>query len=82
MFVKASELRAVATRAVADDAGNAEAAAAFGASAPRRSLRTVVELMVAWQILVDYVDALGELDHEDPLGHGLALGAALTATRP
>jgi len=74
------ELRAVATTAVADDAGNAEAAAAFGALAPRRSRRAVVELLVAWQILIDYVDALGELDHADPLGHGLALGAALTAT--
>jgi tetraprenyl-beta-curcumene synthase len=74
------ELRAVATAAVADDAGNAEAAAAFGAFAPRRSVRTVVELLVAWQILIDYVDALGEIDHADPLSHGLELGAALTAT--
>ena len=74
------ELRSVATTAVAEDAGNAEAAAAFGAFAPRRSLRSAIELLVGWQILIDYVDALGELDHADPLGHGLELGAALTAT--
>jgi tetraprenyl-beta-curcumene synthase len=73
-------LRGQATAALAADASNAEAAAAFAAFAPRRLRSATIELLVAWQVLIDYIDALGERADVDPLAHGLELGIALTAT--
>lgn len=70
-------LRRLATRAIAIDASNAEAAAAFAAAAPRRLRRVSVELLVAQQILLDYVDMLGEQTAD--LEYGRAIGAALPA---
>jgi tetraprenyl-beta-curcumene synthase len=71
-------LRRLATEAIAIDAINAEAAAAFAATAPRSRRRTTVELLVAQQILLDYVDMLGEQTAD--FRRGLALGGALPAT--
>lgn len=72
-------LRRHAIDAIAVDASNAEAAAAFAAIAPRRQRRATVELLVAYQILVDYVDALGERVCADQLARGLQIGMALAA---
>jgi len=71
-------LRRLATEAIAIDARNAEAAAAFAVTAPRHLRRTTVELLVAQQLLLDYVDIVGEQIAE--LQCGLALSSALPAT--
>jgi tetraprenyl-beta-curcumene synthase len=76
-------LRSHATHAVLVDGRNAEAVAALAATAPRRQRRTTVELLVAYQLLVDYVDTLGERVCADELRRGLRLGMALvSAARP
>lgn len=38
------------------------------------------ELLVSWQVLIDYVDALGEQAEDDPLAYGQAIGTALAAS--
>ena len=76
-------LRSHATHAIVVDSRNAEAVAALAATAPRRQRRRAVELLVAYQLLVDYVDTLGERVCADELGRGLNLGMALvSAVRP
>jgi len=76
-------LRSHATHAILVDSRNAEAVAALAATAPRRQRRTTVELLVAYQLLVDYVDTLGERVCADDLRRGLSLGTALvSAVRP
>lgn len=76
-------LRSHATHAILVDSRNAEAVAALAATVPRRQRRTTVELLVAYQLLVDYVDTLGERVCADELRHGLSLGLALiSAVRP
>lgn len=72
-------LRGHATHAIVADARNAEAVAALASTAPRRQRRTTVELLVAYQLLVDYVDMLGECVCADDLGRGLTLGSALVS---
>jgi tetraprenyl-beta-curcumene synthase len=72
-------LRHHATDSIAVDGSNAEAVAAFAAVAPQHSRRSTVELLVAYQILVDYVDALGERVCAEQLVRGLRIGMALAA---
>jgi tetraprenyl-beta-curcumene synthase len=72
-------LRETATCAIAIDASNAEAAAAFAVMVPRARSRVAIELLVAYQILLDYVDALGERICTDDVLRSLAVGVALTA---
>jgi tetraprenyl-beta-curcumene synthase len=74
-----AKLRSHATDAIVVDASNAEAVAALAATAPRRQRRSTVELLVAYQVLVDYVDTLGERMCADELRRGLEIGMALTA---
>lgn len=76
-------LRGLATHAIVVDGRNAEAVAALAATAPRRQRRMTIELLVAYQLLVDYVDTLGERVCADELQRGLSLGMALvSAVRP
>jgi tetraprenyl-beta-curcumene synthase len=70
-------LRRLATQAIAVDASNAEAAAAFASMTPRHVRRAAVELLVVHQILLDYVDMLGERLTAEQLQLGLAIGQAL-----
>ncbi len=72
-------LRTHATQAILVDGRNAEAVAALAATAPRRQRRITVELLVAYQILVDYVDTVGERVCADDLGRSVAFGMALVA---
>jgi tetraprenyl-beta-curcumene synthase len=72
-------LRRTATGAIAVDASNAEAAAAFAVMAPPTRTCAAIELLVAYQVLLDYVDALGERIRADPLLRGFAIGTALSA---
>nr|WP_246344582.1 DUF2600 family protein [Conexibacter arvalis] len=71
------ELRALALATIAGEAANAEAAAAFATLAPRVHQRTTIELLVAWQLLYDYLDTLGERPSTDPRRDGLRLHRAL-----
>jgi tetraprenyl-beta-curcumene synthase len=57
---------------------NPEAAAFFAVLAPWRSRRKVVRLIVAYQLLYDYLDALNELPGAGELRNGLQLHRALT----
>lgn len=57
---------------------NPEAAAFFAVLAPRRSRRKVVRLIVAYQLLYDYLDALNEMPGAGELRNGLQLHRALT----
>lgn len=70
-------LRRLALATIADEAPNAEAAAAFATLAPRAGRRAAVELLVAWQLLYDFLDTLGEQPSADPRRDGLALHGAL-----
>jgi tetraprenyl-beta-curcumene synthase len=71
-------LRRLATEAIAIDASNAEAAAAFAVTAPRHLRNPTIELLVAQQILLDYVDVLSEQIAD--IQRGLAISGALPAT--
>jgi tetraprenyl-beta-curcumene synthase len=57
---------------------NPEAAAFFAVLAPRRRRRKVVRLIVAYQLLYDYLDALNELPGAGELRNGLQMHRALT----
>jgi tetraprenyl-beta-curcumene synthase len=72
-------LRGHATHAIVVDASNAEAAAVFGAMAPRCQRRSTIELLVAYQVLLDYVDILGERICAHEFSRNLGLGMALVA---
>jgi tetraprenyl-beta-curcumene synthase len=56
---------------------NPEAAALFAALAPRSERRRVVSLIVAYQVLYDYLDGVNECPGFDGLRDGLALHTAL-----
>jgi len=56
---------------------NAEAAAVFSLLAPRTRRAEVVALLVALQVLTDYLDGVSEAAVDDPLRDGLALHGAL-----
>jgi len=70
-------LRRSALATIAGESANAEAAAAFATLAPRRQRRAAVELLVAWQLMYDYLDTLGEQPAPDPRRDGLQLHRAL-----
>ncbi|MBS1870637.1 MAG: DUF2600 family protein [Actinobacteria bacterium] len=70
-------LRHHAMHSIRVDSRNAEAVAALAATAPRRQRRTTVELLVAYQVLVDYVDTVGERVCAGELRRGLEIGMAL-----
>jgi tetraprenyl-beta-curcumene synthase len=57
---------------------NPEAAALFAVLAPRAQRRRVVTLIVAYQVLYDYLDALNEGADSTELKNGLQLHRALT----
>jgi tetraprenyl-beta-curcumene synthase len=62
---------------------NPEAAALFAVLAPRARRRRVVSLIVAYQVLYDYLDAVNEAGGCTELRNGLQLHRALTeAVRP
>ncbi len=56
---------------------NPEAAALFAVLAPRRQRRPVVSLIVAYQLLYDYLDGINELPGLDGLDDGLRMHASL-----
>jgi tetraprenyl-beta-curcumene synthase len=72
-------LREHALATYRDEHLNAEAAAVFAQTAPRRARPAVVRLCVAFQLMYDYLDTLGEQPAADPHANGLQLHRALTA---
>lgn len=59
-------LRRAALETLRDERGNLEGAAAFAVLAPREHRRALVEALVAFQAIYDYVDTLVELpEHAD-----------------
>ena len=72
-------LRAQALATLHEERLNAEAAAAFATIVPRRRWPVLVPLLVAFQVMYDYLDTLSEEPHGDPLCNGLQLHRALAA---
>jgi tetraprenyl-beta-curcumene synthase len=70
-------LRDLALATLGEEHLNAEAAAVFALLAPRGARREVVELLVAWQLMFDYLDTITERDGDEPLRSSLALHRAL-----
>lgn len=72
-------LRDNATGAIAVDTDNALAIAALAATAPWRLRRITVELLVCHQLLVDYIDRLGEQVCVGQFLRSLRVGLALAS---
>lgn len=70
-------LREQALHKLAVERLNPEAAAFFAVLAPRRERARVIQLIVAYQILYDYLDAVNELPGCTSLQNGLQLHRAL-----
>ncbi len=68
-----TQLRAASLAKHSDEALNSEAAALFAILAPRRSRALLVELIVAYQVMYDYLDAV----NEEPVGAQLLDGRHL-----
>lgn len=71
-------LREHAVHKLTDEALNPEAAAFFAVLAPRAGRRVLIRLIVAFQIVYDYLDAANEPSAAAPLRNGLQLHLALT----
>ncbi len=70
-------LRRCALQKLTDEHLNPEAAAFFAILGPRRQRRKLVRLMVAYQIMYDYLDAINESADAAHLRNGLQLHRAL-----
>ncbi|HEV7162667.1 MAG TPA: DUF2600 family protein, partial [Solirubrobacteraceae bacterium] len=75
--IEDSELRAIALSKLHDESFHADAAAMLATRAPRAHRRSVVEAIVALELLFDYLDGLAELPSSDPVGDGERLFASL-----
>ena len=75
-------LRGSAVSALAEKGSNAEAVAVLTALAPRPSRPTAIRACTTLQVMIDYLDTLGEQPSASPLRDGLrlhlSLGAALS----
>jgi tetraprenyl-beta-curcumene synthase len=72
-------LRAIACRTLADEGLNAEGAALFATLAPVGRRRAATRLLVAFQVMYDYLDALTERPTPEPLRSSRQLHRALLA---
>jgi tetraprenyl-beta-curcumene synthase len=71
------ELRALALSKLDGEGFHAEAAAMLATFAPRTRRSSVIEAIVALEVLFDYLDGLTELPSRDPLREGDRLFSAL-----
>jgi tetraprenyl-beta-curcumene synthase len=71
------KLRALALSKLDGEGFHAEAAAMLATAAPRAHRSSVVEAIVALELLFDYLDGLTELTSGDPMRDGARLFAAL-----
>ncbi len=77
LLVPDPKLRELALHKLTGERLNPEAAAVYAMLAPLRRRRRVVRLIVAYQILYDYLDAVNELPASTYLTNGLWLHRAL-----
>ena len=71
------DLRALALGKLRSEALVAEGAAAFAILARRRHRADVIQAVVAYEVLYDVIDAIGEAPSADTLAHNRAVNAAL-----
>ncbi|HXB64629.1 MAG TPA: DUF2600 family protein [Solirubrobacteraceae bacterium] len=76
--IKAPELQVLALSKLHDERFNAEVAATLATLAPKEHRRTVVEAIVAYEVMYDYLDGLTERPNPDPLASSHALYRAFT----
>ncbi|HEX6780973.1 MAG TPA: DUF2600 family protein [Solirubrobacterales bacterium] len=80
-------LRADALLTIEEKWGHSEGAAAFAVLAPRATRATFVRMVVAYQLMIDYLDTISERPVSDPWANTLQLhgaaqnGVALSLTR-
>jgi tetraprenyl-beta-curcumene synthase len=70
-------LREIATRALTQEGLNAEGAALFATLAPARQRAATTRLLVAYQVMYDYLDALTEQPPPEPVRSSRQLHRAL-----
>jgi tetraprenyl-beta-curcumene synthase len=75
-------LRTLALKALAEERGNLEGAAAYAAIAPRRYRTEVVRAVIAFQAIYDYADALSEQPSSASAGIRRLHQALLVALKP
>ncbi|MHB8241717.1 MAG: DUF2600 family protein [Solirubrobacteraceae bacterium] len=75
--IEDTELRALALSKLRHEGFNADAAAMIATLAPRSHRRSVVEAIVALELLFDYLDGLTERSSADPLSDGRRAFASL-----
>jgi hypothetical protein len=81
--IEDAELRSLAFSKLRQESFHADAAAMLATPAPRAHRRSVVEAIVALELLFDYLDGLTERPSSDPLGDGERLfGTLLAAVAP
>lgn len=73
------DLRRLALAKLADEHLNAQAAAVFATLAPLRKRQSAARMIVAFQVMYDYLDAVSEQPSADPVANGLRLHEALLA---
>jgi tetraprenyl-beta-curcumene synthase len=73
------QLRCDALAAHRDKGSNSEGLAAMAVLAPRAHRARLAESLVAYQLMLDYLDGVSERPCEDPLANGLALHQAFEA---
>jgi tetraprenyl-beta-curcumene synthase len=72
------DLQTLALEKLAEERFNAEVAATLATLAPKKHRRTVVEAIVAYEVMYDYLDGLTERQTADPLRHGHEVYRAFT----
>lgn len=72
-------LRRLALAKLAGEHLNAQAAAVFATLVPLRHRRCAARMIVAFQVMYDYLDAVSEQPAPDQIANGLGLHAALMA---
>ncbi|MGA9315941.1 MAG: DUF2600 family protein [Solirubrobacteraceae bacterium] len=76
--IKDPALRTLALEKLLEERFNAEVAATLATLAPREHRQSVIEAIVAYEVMYDYLDGLTEQPTVDPLGDGRNLYQAFT----
>jgi tetraprenyl-beta-curcumene synthase len=76
--IEAPDLKALALEKLREERFNAEVAATLATLAPRAHRKAVVEAIVAYELIFDYLDGLTEQPTADPLRDGHRLYRAFT----
>lgn len=71
-------LRSLALEKLRDEHFNSEVAATLATLVPAQHRKAVVEAIVAYEVMYDYLDGLTEIPNDQPLLHGRAVYRAFT----